>query len=489
MSGIESGTDTSGQAQLGVGNNISTTLMRLLTADDIQPGTAPSYETCKTIYAYHPLGAKLAEASIDMAQSQEREISIPGGPEEELIDAFQNEWNRTGSVGGNTLVKNVMTMSRVYGIASLMAISPDVDAEQPLPLDRLHEIELSYNVLDPLNTSGSLVLDQNPNSVDFQKPRHITAAGKAYHPSRAAIVLNEQPIYIEWTNSAFGFVGRSVYQRALYPLKSYIQSMISDNAVMEKAALLVAKMKAPGSIIDQRARSFFGFKRESIKGAKTGNVVSIGTDESIESVDLKNLRDAAEFARNNILKNIATAAKMPASLINQETLAEGFGEGSEDAKQIARHVDGIRTEAAPVYRFLDNIVMHRAWSPEFYESIQRKYPKDWGKVDYKTAFYAWKNAFKAVWPNLLAEPDSEKIKVDDTITKAAIAAVEVLVPILDPENKATLACWLADVLNSRDLMFSSPLTLDGQLIADYVPPVPMMEPDTERKPIAESSET
>ena len=488
MSGFDSGTDTSSQAQIGVGNSMSTTLMQLLTADDIQPGAAPSYEVCKTIYAYHPLGAKLAEASIEMAQSQERELSVKGGPEEDLIEAFQNEWDKTGSVGGNTLVKNVMALSRVYGIASLVAISPDVDADKPLPLDRLHKIDLYYNVLDPLNTSGSLVLDQNPNAPDFQKPKYVTAAGKAYHPSRAAIVLNEQPIYIEWTNSAFGFVGRSVYQRALYPLKSYIQSMITDNSVTEKAGILVAKLKAPGSIIDQRTRGFFSFKRQTIKGAKTGNVVSIGTEEEIESLDLKNVKDAAEFARNNILKNIATAAKMPASMINQETLAEGFGEGSEDAKQIARHVDGVRSEAAPVYRFLDNIVMHRAWSPEFYESIQRKYP-EWRKVEYKTAFYAWKNAFKAVWPNLLAEPDSEKIKVDDTITKAAIAAVEVLIPVLDPENKATAAGWLADVLNSRDLMFSSPLVLDTDLIAAYVPPVPVMETEKERKPIPESGET
>ena len=41
--------------------------------------------------------------------------------------------------------------------------------------------------------------------------------GQQYHPSRARICLNEMPVYLGYTNSAFGYVGRSVYQRALFP--------------------------------------------------------------------------------------------------------------------------------------------------------------------------------------------------------------------------------------------------------------------------------
>jgi len=32
-----------------------------------------------------------------------------------------------------------------------------------------------------------------------------------------------------YTQAAFGFVGRSVYQRPLYPLKSFVQTMITDD--------------------------------------------------------------------------------------------------------------------------------------------------------------------------------------------------------------------------------------------------------------------
>jgi len=474
-----------GQATLGVGSTLSPTLMQILVSDDIQPGSSPSYELAKNIFAYHPLGAKLAEEPITRAQSQKREISIPGAPEGELIAAFDKEWDETGHIGADKLIHNTMKTSRIYGVASIAVGAKNLSTTSPLQMDKVAGLDLYYNVLDPLNTAGSLVLDQNPNAADYQKPTYISVGSMKYHSSRACIVMNEQPIYIEWSNSAFGFVGRSVYQRCLYPLKSYIQTMITDQAVAEKAALLIAKLKSPGSVIDQRARSFFGFKREAIKGAKTGNVVSIGIDESVESVDLKNLKDAAEFSRNNILKNIAASANMPASMINLETLAEGFGEGTEDAKTIAAFIDTVRMEMRPLYKFFDEIVMRRAWNEEFYASMQRKYPETYRDMPYETAFYGWKNAFKATWPNLLTEPDSEKVKTDDVIMKAAIACFEVLAPTLDPDNKATAALWLADVMNSRKLMFSEHLDLDGEAIANYVPPTPIEEP---REPKPFSSE-
>jgi hypothetical protein len=477
-----------GAATIGVGASIPSSLMQILMADDIVPGSMPSYEMAKELYVAHPLGAKMVESPIEEAQSQEREIKIraDGVPEQDLIEAFNREWMAIGKTGADEIIKGLMVTKRIYGIGSLgigatTHAGVELPTNEPIPYDQLHALETYFNVWDPLNTAGSLVLNQNPNAADFQKPQYLRVAGKDYHSSRAVIALNESPIYINWTNSAFGFVGRSVYQRALFPLKTYIQTMITDQAVAEKAALLVMKMAAPGAMIDQRSRSWWGFKRQALKGAKTGNVISIGPNDSIESVDLKNLKDAAEFSRNNAIKNIATAAKMPASMLYQETLTEGFGEGSEDAKIIARFINRMRVEMSPAYRFMDDIVMRRAWSPEFYKTLQRKYA-DYQRIPYETAFYEWKNAFTATWPNLLIEPESERVKTDDVITKAAISAVEVLNPMLPPSEKARAAMWLADVLNERKLMFSTPLELDEDAIAAFTP-----QPEAEPKPIVESS--
>jgi hypothetical protein len=60
----------------------------------------------------------------------------------------------------------------------------------------LPDLNISFNILDPLNTSGSLVLNQNPNAMDFMKYQQIAVNGTAYHPSRTVTVTNERPIYL-----------------------------------------------------------------------------------------------------------------------------------------------------------------------------------------------------------------------------------------------------------------------------------------------------
>ncbi|WP_233272953.1 DUF1073 domain-containing protein [Paraburkholderia acidisoli] len=180
--------DDGSQASIGLGATVPSSLMRILMADDIVPGAAPSYESCKTLYSFHPLGAKMAEAPIEEAQSQEREITIPGAPEEDLISAFNREWMAIGMTGADEIIRGLMTLKRVYGIASLgvggrFLNGDDFPTNEPLPYERLHEMEVYFNTWDPLNTAGSLVLNQNPNAPDFQKPQYLRVAGKDYHSS------------------------------------------------------------------------------------------------------------------------------------------------------------------------------------------------------------------------------------------------------------------------------------------------------------------
>jgi len=75
---------------------------------------------------------------------------------------------------------------------------------------------------------------------------------------------------------------------------------------------------------------------------------------------MQNLDGAYGMARRNILDNCAVAADMPAEIINSETFAEGFGEGSEDAKRVARWVDRFRVSMNPLYDWLTAIAQHPA---------------------------------------------------------------------------------------------------------------------------------
>jgi hypothetical protein len=357
-----------------------------------------------------------------------------------------------------------MTVSRVYGIGSIALLVDGIKSNEPIDYWDLPDLNISFNILDPLNTAGSLVLNQNPNAMDFMKYTQIAVSGIIYHSSRTVTVTNEKPIYLGYTTSAFGFVGRSAYQRAFYPLKSYIKSLIADDLVETKVGVLVAKIKQPGNFVDNIMSWAASFKRSVIKEAETGNVINITPEEAVESLNMQNLEGPHVLARRNILENIANAVDMPVKLLTQESFAEGFGEGSEDAKAVARYMDRLRETMDPVYRYLDRIVMHRAWTPEFYAMLKRKFPEKYDKTTYKEAFYEWVNSYQATWPSYLREPDSDQVKVDDTKMKAAIAIYQILEFSFDPENKARLIQWIADAITNNKLLYSSPLNLDYKVL-------------------------
>lgn len=457
--------DTSSGTEIGIsGSNLDSPLMKILMADDIQPGTFPSYQLCKTLYVSHPLGQKMAEAPIKVAQSQKRKVTVQDAPDE-VLKEYLAEWIR---IGADLSIKNTGALSRVYGITSIVMGCKGVKSDVPLNMEEIWQQELYFNVLDPLNTSGSMVLNQVPTSPNFQKPTQVMTNGEKFHGSRSQVLMNESPVYIEYTPSAFGYVGRSVYQRALYPMKSFIGTMVADDMIATKLGLLIAKMKAPGSIIDNIALKIAGIKRFVLRQGHTGNVMSIGHEEAIETLNMQNVEGAGGFARTNILKNIATAADMPAKLLENETMVSGFGEGTEDAKNNARYIDTIREWLHPLYVWFDNIVQYRAWNPEFYKRMQANYPERYAGVDYRDAFSEWRRNFAAEWPSLLIEPESEMIKVDAVKFETIIATVQTVLPLFDPKNKSIVIQWLADSISENKRLFPLALVLDIEELETFL---------------------
>lgn len=451
--------------------NVSTSslgneLRQVLEADDLKPGDEPSYQLCKALYIYHTLGAKMAETPIRLAQSQERKITVPDSPEEEVVEAWMDQWE---ALEASDAILNVMTQARVYGATTIIMGTEKGDLEKPVDLKDLWKDEVYFNVLDPLNTAGSLVTNQDPNSPLFQKWKQIEVQGQKYHRSRTCTMLNERSLYIAWSSSAYGYVGRSVYQRAFFPMKSFLWTMITDEMVARKAGLIVARLEQPGSIVDRMWKAMAGLKRSILKQARSDNVISIGVNEMLETLNMRNVPDSMSMAREDIIKNIATAADMPAKLLTQEAFVQGFGEGTQDAYAVAQYIDRQRIEMNRIYKWFDTICMYRAWTPEFYETIQRRFPKEYSDVAYETAFYRWKNAFRANWPSLIKEKPSEEVEVEDVKLKGMIAIVQVLAPMLDPDNRAELVQWMADQINTNEVMFGgATLNFDPSSLMDFM---------------------
>ena len=449
------------------GSNMGTALEAVLMCNDIEVGGDPSYELCKIIYLYHPLGGKMVERPVQISMSQPRDLTIDVGPKERLLERFRQTWI---DLNVDTHIFDTMRNARTYGISSVIYGAVDVKTDEPIDPWDLPKLKLYFNVFDPLNTAGSLVLNQMPNSPDFQKVVDIRVQGQRYHRSRSCVMMNESPIYIAYSGSAYGYVGRSVYQRALFPLKSYVQTMKANDLVARKVGVFIAKIKQVGSILDNLQAKFLGLKRSIVQEAKTNNVISVGIEEDIQTLNMQGADAAITAVRKNIIEDIASADGMPAQLLLNQTFADGFGEGSEDAKMIANYVDGFRVKMKPLYDFFDLIVMHCAWDEDFYESLKAEFPDEMNAKTYKACFYEWKKSFKAEWPSLLTEPDSDKVGVDKEKLEAIVSLLETLKPDMDPENKAVLIKWAIDNVNEAKLLFKVPLELDYEALAKYSPP-------------------
>ncbi len=446
------------------GSALGNQLQQILMSDDIQPGSEPSYQLCKILYLVHPLAAKMVETPVRLAMSQKRIISIPNSPETLIQEAFLAEWKRMKI---DATIQQTAFLSRTYGISSVVFGAIGHDTDVPLPLDQIADMQIYFNALDPLNTSGSLVLNQNPNAPDFQKATAVTAAGQKYHFSRSCVLMNEAPIYIAYTPSAYGFVGRSVFQRALFPLKSFITSMIADDKIMEKAAVVVAKIKNPGSITDKISGAINKIKRNFLKEAKNGNVINISNEDEISTLDLNNVDKAVTVVRKNIIENVASSATMPPALLLSDGYAGVLANGTEDFKSTVQYINGVREWLDPLYEFFDNIVMYRAWNKKFYQRVQAQFP-EYANVSYEEAFYEWKNSFVATWPSLLIEPESEKGKADKVKLDAIISLLEKLAPNLDPDNAANLVEWVTLNISSMKTLFSDPLDFDVNTLVNYL---------------------
>ncbi|HBV3707749.1 anti-CBASS protein Acb1 family protein [Klebsiella pneumoniae] len=434
-------------------------LITLLDSEDIQPGMSAGYQTCKTIYLFHPLGGKMVDRPIKMAMNESRTVHISQayGIEQRLRDAFEREWK---ALGADKHIANAARISRIYGVSAIAMLVDNQEPSTAVDYRTLYKHNVTFNILDPLNTAGSIVLNQDPNAQDFQKVDGIRVAGKPYHKSRCVVQQNEDPIYLAYNSAAFGFTGRSVYQRALFPLKSFIQTMRTDDMVSVKGGLLVTKIQGPSSVVNNMMQKLSGIKRMMMKRGKTGEVLQIGANDSIESIDLSNLEKPLDSSRNHILENIAAAADMPAIILNSETFAQGFGEGTEDARSVAVYIDNIREWLEPLYDYFIRICQYRAWSIEFFNSLRADFPEL--KNTYSLYFSSWINNFEYLWPSSLKEPESEKVKVDEIRFKAIVSMLEVLLPQVntDDENRALLIEWAQTNANANESLFPQRLDLD-----------------------------
>jgi len=456
------------------GSGLPNGLLQILGIEDLQPGDSPSYDACKLLWTLHPMGGKLIEKPVALALGERRRINVPCVFEEKLVQAFNKAWD---DIEATRHITDLAHVSRAYGIGALIYGFPDQPTSEPLadPFELATREGMYFNLLDPLNTAGSMVTNQNPNAPDFQKAwSQITAAGQPYDRSRTCVLFNGTPVYLDYQSSSFSFSGRSIFLRVLYPLKSFIQTMMVDDMVSLKAGLLVAKIDQGGSFLNKVVDTVTNFKRNILKVGQTGQVISIGTDESIESIDLQNTDKAMTTARDNIISNIAAGSDVPAILLKDESFAKGLASGEQDMFAVVQYINGERMRLEPAHKFFDKIVQYRAWTPDLFNALKAEFPEELEGRDYRAWFYEMRDLFTAEWPSLIQEPESEKTERNAKKLKAMSDLFKTLSVGLDPDNGAKLRQWLTDAVNDMPELFTSAmLEFEAELFANYEPPTPV----------------
>ncbi len=444
-----------------IGTPFNASLQGIMDADDVAPGTDVGYETCKALWQYHPLGGKIVEKPITLAQTDGQTITVAGVAEDEIVEAFHNEWK--GPTDYTAKARDVMHIARAYGGGALVFGFPDLPTDQALGdwFELQTRPGLYFNLFDPLNLVGSTITNQNPNAPDFQKPQpEITAAGQPYHPSRSITVFNGTPIYLAWQSSSFSYSGRSVFQRALFSLKTYLQVMKTTDMASVKAGLLVAKTKQNTSIVDRMVEKFGAVKRAFLKEAKTGQVLQVGENDTVESLNLQNLDGTIKITREHNIADISAETDVPAILLKDEAYAQGFSDGEQDMMNVVQFINHVRGQMGGVYDYLNRICCYRAWTPALFETLQAKYPDALGGKDYKAWFFECRARFKATWPSLIQEPEGEKTERNAKKLKAIADLFKVLNPGIDPANGAKLRQWIVDAVNGMPELFDNIMDFD-----------------------------
>lgn len=460
-------------AEIQLNNNMSSELDKILDAEEIQPGTEVGYALCKLLWMYHPLGGKLVEKPINMAMCKPRQYNVETDPDERVVRQFEKVWQRMQI---DEKIKNFFYISRCYGAAAIGVGTSGDPCKNPLPTFGLEEDDVYINVWDPLNAAGSMVTDQNPNSRYFQQANAtLKINGKNWHPSRTLKSFNGTPIYLEYQSSTFGFTGRSVFQRVLFPMKSYIGTMNANDLVSQKAGVLVAKTVQNSSIISGIMAAAASAKRKMVKLVRNGGVLSVGEKDSVESLNLQNIDGALNAARDNIISDIASGSDVPAILIKEEAFSQGWGEGSEDSKAISQYIDGVRKDIEPVMDYFEKLVQFIAWNEDFFNSLKNDFP-DIITEDYRSTFYKWRQEFTATWQELVEESPDKHRESDSKVVQQATTVFLALAQVLDPENKANAADWIANVVNATQTYGDSPLIIDTDKLAKYIPPTPPETP-------------
>ncbi|MEI0447182.1 hypothetical protein R4J03_08995 [Brachyspira intermedia] len=364
-----------------------------------------AYDECKNIYRTATLGKRIVEGLPNFAMSAEREIDIHKAPPE-AIEKFKET---ADEMKQDEAIKRTIYNSRIYGTGALYVAMYDEEKEEDdfttkPTFENAHKYKMKFTVMDPLNISGSRV-DLDPLSFHFLQVIDIQVNSKQIPKKRIAVSHALEPLYLDSRTSLIPFSPPSVFYNMVELLKQYDDAIKSIGDLLYKAGAIIykypAKAKLNGVTIDAITAS-----KQILEQKRSGEVISISADSSIEDFPIANLSGLIESI-NKLEDDITKALNdTPASILFDKSLSNGFSEGDKDKETEISIIESFReNKLTPLYNLTDYYVMLKAWDSAFIDDMRYKYSEYKDKTD-SEIFRSWAENFKFQYGNLFPEPES-----------------------------------------------------------------------------------
>lgn len=368
-----------------------------------------TYEECRDIYRYWPLGKRVASALPDFAMSVSREFFVKDAPEE--VNAKLQETANDMEI--DQIVKKAALYARIYGLSSLFATQEgNKDASSPITYKDVQENDIVFNILDPLSMGGSIQIDNDPLSPTFSKPIDIKIRGKSVHTQRIEILYNDIPLYYKFNPSSFSFSGPSIYQNMTLLIRSWNRGIIALQRLATKAAAMVKTTKESTNVTGF-SQTAAAKNLELIRSMENDGIASLRSGDTIEFFNLTGVQEV-----DTIIQQLNTGLMMalsdtPSGILLDKNLSVGLNDGTEDMKAILMAVDNFRLRMLkPLYLFVDKFLCYKAFDSDFIQEMIKEYPDLYRGKKENEVLTTWCQNYSFEWGELYPQSDGEKAETE-----------------------------------------------------------------------------
>lgn len=304
-----------------------------------------SYKDCQNLYSYIPLAKRIVNLPIKIAINN---MNIKWGSEDEYKDEEGLKDIDINYV--KTLCTDYISKVRLYGYSVLLPlVGPEDNASKPLMKSEIYDKEIRYNILDPLNMT--VTIDNNPASYNFKRITSMRVNNGPFIHTNRALALNNRlnNLYLQYNNASYNYVGLSELQ-SCYCLMNVIATAITsmERQLMHSSLMVVEEEKGSTNVNTQSMTA----QADLLSQVKQDSVVLLRNGLKLNQFQLSNF-DTITNSIDSINKLISMTTDIPSVLFTDESLGNGFSEGSSDGQIVEMYLTDIRNSLIiPTMKFV-----------------------------------------------------------------------------------------------------------------------------------------